>query len=127
MSEETKKILKLIKKIHTQLLALSHECGNVKWMAPEYDKHFGDFSTKFINKEFSEFEKKGITMSEETKKMLYLIFNLFLETRLSSIGRLRTEIVELVRKRTIEEIQREFPEFEPRELSVYKEIEPISL
>lgn len=115
MSEETKKILKLIKKIHTQLFAVSHECGNVKWMAPEYDKHFGDFSTKFINKEFSEFEKKEMTMSEETKKILNVIFYLITEVKKGhfGVGVLPPGLAHPIYQSTLKEIHKQFPEFKP--------------
>lgn len=66
-------------------------------------------------------------MSEETKKILNLIFNLSVEAKLLGIGTLKYSFLEQSRNITVEEIQREFPTFKPPELPVYREIEPIGL
>lgn len=68
-------------------------------------------------------------MSEETKRILNLIFNITVEVKKTHYGisLLPPGLSHPIYQSTLREIRKQFPEFEPRELPVYKEIKPIGL
>ncbi len=72
MNEDIYKILNLIERLHIHLFALSSQKRGRRWIASQYDRHFGKFAKTFIREEFPKYkieedfiENTTVTVTED--------------------------------------------------------------